>query len=639
MFDYKVADVQIVPLNGSAPQKFSVMPWTELVAVAWAADGKSLFLASYSSRGTSIVHTELTGASKPLFKSSWDIFALTASPDGHSLAFWPRHHQRQRVDDRLLSREVKLSPACASSLFPTILEGSQEQFINSMKTTLSFATPAELETESLVAIALDYAEKDSAQGNQSAKKEKPQLKLATSDGAVQSVAADLLASGELTGKPFESNLLHKPAGLKAKRLLLISGGPAKKFTAYELRRIAGAAVRTLKSRGLRSFAFIAPSGIPAEEAVRAIVEGALVGNFDPDYYRSDRKDQKIDSLTIIAGDKSNHAALEKAAQEAQIIGESQNFTRDLVNEPSNRMTPTILAERAKKMCQEVGLKCEVYGADKIKELKMGAFWSVAQGSDEPPALIIMTYEPTGAPAKPVVGLVGKGITFDSGGISIKPADGMEKMKYDMAGGATMIGAMRAIAMLKPKVKVIGIVCATENMPSGKAQKPGDVQIAMSGKVIEIINTDAEGRLVLADGLYYARQLGCTHLLDAATLTGAVVVALGYANVGAFANDDAIYERLQKANAEAGEKMWRLPLDDEYKEQIRSTIADIMNTGGRWGGAINAAMFLKEFAEDTPWIHLDIAGTAWMEDQKPWIAKGPSGIALRSVVEFVKGFAK
>ncbi|MGA9393392.1 MAG: leucyl aminopeptidase [Candidatus Sulfotelmatobacter sp.] len=509
-----------------------------------------------------------------------------------------------------------------------------------MKTTLSFTTPAELETESLVAVVLDQSEKDASTKNQSAseKKEKPQLKLATNDGAVQSVATDLLGSGELTGKAFETNLLHKPAGLKAKRLLLIGGGAAKKLTSYDLRRIAGAAVRTLKSRGIRSFAFIAPPSIPAEEAVRAIVEGALVGNFDPDYYRSDRKDQKIDALTIVAGGNADHGALEKAAQEAQIVGESQNFTRDLVNEPSNRMTPTILADRAKKMCEEVGLKCEVYGADKIKELKMGAFWSVAQGSDEPPALIVMTYEPAGVPAKPVVGLVGKGITFDSGGISIKPADGMEKMKYDMAGGATMIGAMRAIALLKPKVKVISIVCATENMPSGKAQKPGDVQIAMSGKSIEIINTDAEGRLVLADGLYYARQLGCTHLLDAATLTGAVVVALGYANVGAFANDDAIYERLQKANAEAGEKMWRLPLDDEYKEQIRSTIADIMNTGGRWGGAINAAMFLKEFAEDTPWIHLDIAGTAWMEDQKPWIAKGPSGIALRSVVEFVKGFA-
>jgi leucyl aminopeptidase len=433
-------------------------------------------------------------------------------------------------------------------------------------------------------------------------------------------------------------LLHKPAGLKAKRLLLIGGGAAKKFTSYDLRRIAGTAVRTLKSRGIRSFAFIAPASIPAEEAVRAIVEGALVGNFDPDYYRSDRKDQKIDALTIVAGGNADHVALEKAAHEAQIIGESQNFTRDLVNEPSNRMTPTILGDRAKKMCQEVGLKCEVYGADKIKELKMGAFWSVAQGSDEPPALIVMTYEPAGAPAKPVLGLVGKGITFDTGGISIKPADGMEKMKYDMAGGATMIGAMRAIAMLKPKLKVIGIVCATENMPSGKAQKPGDVQIAMSGKSIEIINTDAEGRLVLADGLFYARQLGCTHLVDAATLTGAVVVALGYTNAGVFSNDDAIYERFHKANNEAGEKMWRLPLDDEYKDNIKSTIADIVNSGGRWGGAINAAMFLKEFAEDTPWIHLDIAGTAWMEEQKPWIAKGPSGIALRSLVEFVKSFA-
>jgi len=508
-----------------------------------------------------------------------------------------------------------------------------------MKTTLSFTTPAELETESLVAIALDHAEKDaSANKSDSAKKDKPQLKLATSDSAVQSVVAELLASGELTGRPFEANLLHKPAGLKAKRLLLIGGGAARKFTSYDLRRIAGTAVRTLKSRGIRSFAFIAPPSIPAEEAVRAIVEGALVGNFDPDYYRSDRKDQKIDALTIVAGGNADHSALEKTAQEAQIIGESQNFTRDLVNEPSNRMTPTILADRAKKMCQEVGLKCEVYGADKIKELKMGAFWSVAQGSDEPPALIVMTYEPAGAPAKPVLGLVGKGITFDTGGISIKPADGMEKMKYDMAGGATMIGAMRAIALLKPEVKVIGIVCATENMPSGKAQKPGDVQIAMSGKSIEIINTDAEGRLVLADGLFYARQLGCTHLVDAATLTGAVVVALGYANVGAFANDDAIYERLHKATAEAGEKMWRLPLDDEYKENIKSTIADMVNSGGRWGGAINAAMFLKEFAEDTPWIHLDIAGTAWMEEQKPWIAKGPTGIALRSLVGFVKGFA-
>jgi len=477
---------------------------------------------------------------------------------------------------------------------------------------------------------------DQSNAPASDKDRKPELKVAASDPSLQAVAADLLGSGELSGKAFETNLLHKPVSLKAKRLLLISGGSAKKFSSYDLRRAAGAAVRTLKTRGIRSFALVAPPSIPAEEAVRAIVEGAHVGNFDPDYYRSDRKDQKIEAITIVTS--GDQATLDKAANEALIIGESQNFTRDLVNEPSNRMTPTILAERAKKMSAEVGLKCEVYGPDKIKEMKMGAFWSVAQGSDEPPALIVMTYEPTGAPAKPVVGLVGKGITFDTGGISIKPADGMEKMKYDMAGGATMIGAMRAIALLKPKVKVIGIVCATENMPSGKAQKPGDVQIAMSGKSIEIINTDAEGRLVLADGLYYARQLGCTHLVDAATLTGAVVVALGYTNAGIFTNDDDMYNRFHAANAKAGEKMWRLPLDDEYKEQIRSSIADIMNTGGRWGGAVTAAMFLKEFAEDTPWIHLDIAGTAWMEDQKPWIAKGPSGIALRSLIEFVKGFA-
>jgi leucyl aminopeptidase len=501
-----------------------------------------------------------------------------------------------------------------------------------MKTIVSVSQPKEVEAESLVAVVLDHAE-----GSPGEKDKKPDLKVATADAAVQTVAADLLASGEVSGKPFETNLLHKPAGLKAKRLLLISGGNAKKFSSYDLRRIAGTAVRALKSRGIRNFAFVAPPGIAPEETVRAIVEGAYVGNFDPDYYRSDRKDQKIDEITVIAS--GDNSALEKVAGEAQIVGESQNFTRDLVNEPSNRMTPTILGERAKKMAAEVGLKCEVYGADKIKELKMGAFWSVAQGSDEPPALIVMKYEPAGAPAKPVLGLVGKGITFDTGGISIKPADGMEKMKYDMAGGATMIGAMRAIALLKPKVKVIGIVCATENMPSGKAQKPGDVQIAMSGKSIEIINTDAEGRLVLADGLYYAKQLGCTHLVDAATLTGAVVVALGYNNAGIFANDDAMYDRIHNANQKAGEKMWRMPLDDEYKEQIRSSIADIMNSGGRWGGAITAAMFLKEFAEDTPWIHLDIAGTAWTEDQKPWIAKGPSGIALRSLVEFVKGFAE
>ena len=493
-----------------------------------------------------------------------------------------------------------------------------------MKTILSLSPAAQIETECLVAVVLDRSEKD-----------KPDAFVSTTDKALQQAGSELISSGDVAGKNFEVSWMHKPAGLKAKRLLLMGGGKAKSFSSSELRKLAGAAVRALKPRGVRSLTFVVPEQIAAEEAVKVIVEGALVGNFDPDTYKSDRKDQSVDSLTMVTS--GNEASLQRAIDEARMVGESQNFTRELVNEPSNRMTPTILAKRAQEMSKEVGLNCEVYGADKIKELKMGAFWGVAQGSDEPPALIIMRYEPSGAPEKPVLGLVGKGITFDTGGISIKPADGMEKMKYDMAGGATMIGAMRAIALLKPKVKVIGIVCATENMPSGKAQKPGDIQTAMSGKTIEIINTDAEGRLVLADGLSYARQLGCTHLIDAATLTGAVVVALGYANAGVFSNDDKLYQQFAEALKEAGEKMWRLPLDDEYKDQIKSNIADIMNTGGRWGGAITAAMFLKEFAEDTPWIHLDIAGTAWMEDNKPWIAKGPSGIAVRSLVELAKEF--
>jgi leucyl aminopeptidase len=495
-----------------------------------------------------------------------------------------------------------------------------------MKTTLSLSPAAQVETECLVAVVLDRGEKDKAQ-----------VSVSSADKAVQQSAADVISTGDVTGKNFETTLLHKPAGLKAKRLLLLGGGKAKGFSTSELRKLAGAAVRALKPRSVRSFAFALPEGIAAEEAVKAVIEGALVGNFDPDTYKSDRKDQNVESVTVVAS--GDQGALQRTLDEATIVAESQNFTRQLVNEPSNRMTPTVLANHAQAMAKETGLKCEVYGADKIKELKMGAFWGVAQGSDEPPALIVMRYEPAGAPEKPVLGLVGKGITFDTGGISIKPADGMEKMKYDMAGGATMIGAMRAIALLKPKVRVIGIVCATENMPSGKAQKPGDIQTAMSGKTIEIINTDAEGRLVLADGLCYARQLGCTHLIDAATLTGAVVVALGYYNAGIFSNDDVFYENFTRAVAKSGEKMWRLPVTEEYLDQTRSSIADLMNTGGRWGGASTAAAFLKEFAEDTPWLHLDIAGTAWMEDAKPWIAKGPSGIAVRSLVEFARQLGK
>jgi leucyl aminopeptidase len=500
-----------------------------------------------------------------------------------------------------------------------------------MKVSLQYSNPADIQSECLVVFALDH-------NTDKAKDAKPQVKLA-SDG-LDSAASGVMATGDVTAKSFETTLIHAANGTKAKRLLIVGGGKAQKFSADELRKGAGAAVRFVKGKNLKSVAIVLPPSVPPDSAVRAITEGAYIADFDPNYYASDRKDQSISEVVIVAPSNGDKQKLEAALAASVAIGEAQNFTRDLVNEPSNRLTPTILSDRAKKMAAEMGLKFESYGKDKLLELKMGSFWGVAKGSEEPPALIVLTYEPEQKPAAdaPVIGLVGKAITFDTGGISIKPADGMEKMKYDMAGGATMLGAMRAIAQLKPKVKVIAVVCAAENMPSGTAQKPGDVQFAMNGKAIEVINTDAEGRMVLADGLCYARQLGATHLIDAATLTGACVVALGMVHGGIFANDDEIYNRFDSARRAAGEKFWRLPLDDEYRDMIKSNIADIVNSGGRWGGAITAAKFLQEFVEDKPWIHLDIAGIAWMEENKPWIAKGPSGIAVRSVIEFVRSFA-
>jgi leucyl aminopeptidase len=501
-----------------------------------------------------------------------------------------------------------------------------------MRTELSFANFAGIDTELLAVLAVDTQTDKGPDA-------KPAPALLTSDESVKTSAAAVLASGEFKAGANEMLLLHAPAGLKARRLLLVGLGKQAKATAHGVRNAAGAAVRFVKPRGIRSLAFALPEieSIALPAAARAAAEGAFVGDFDPDTYRSDRKDLSVQSFSVVAPAPADQTAARAAFAEGIVIGESQNFTRTLVNEPGNKLTPTVLGERAAKMASEVGLKAEVYSTEKLHELKMGAFWSVSQGSAEPPALIVLRYEPEGVTDGPVLGLVGKGITFDSGGISLKPGENMEKMKYDMAGGAAMLGAMRAIALLKPKVRVISIVCASENMPDGKAQKPGDVQTAMSGKTIEIINTDAEGRLVLADGLSYAKQLGATHLIDAATLTGACVVALGMINAGVFSNDDATYEKFNTALATSGEKFWRLPLGDEYAEMIKSDIGDIKNTGGRWGGASTAAEFLKVFAEDTPWIHLDIAGMAWVENAQPYIAKGPSGIAVRSILEWVRSF--
>ena len=506
-----------------------------------------------------------------------------------------------------------------------------------MRTELSFTPLAQIQTELLAVFATDT---QTAKGPDA----KPQPVLLTSDEKVRSAAAAVLSSGEYKAGPNETVLLHGPAGLAARRLLIVGVGKNAKATVHAVRNAAGTAVRYTKPRGIRELTLALPEA-PAEAGVtlaatasaRAAVEGAFVGNFDADTYRSERKDVSLQSFTLAAPAGADQSAVRTAFNEGVIIGESQNFTRTLVNEPGNKLTPTVLGERAAQMAAEVGLKSEVYSTEKLHELKMGAFWSVSQGSAEPPALIVLKYEPEGVTDGPVLGLIGKGITFDTGGISIKPADNMEKMKYDMAGGAAMIGAMRAIALLKPKVRAIGIVCAAENMPDGKAQKPGDVQTAMSGKTIEIINTDAEGRLVLADGIAYARSLGATHLIDAATLTGACVVALGMVNGGAFSNDDATFEKFQTALATSGEKFWRMPLADEYYDMIRSDIGDIKNTGGRWGGAITAAEFLHAFAEDTPWIHLDIAGLAWVEENKPFIAKGPSGVGVRSILEWVRSY--
>jgi leucyl aminopeptidase len=437
----------------------------------------------------------------------------------------------------------------------------------------------------------------------------------------------LAKSGELTGKTLEFTLVHAPAGVKAVRLLLVGAGKKEQFSSATLRKIAGAALRYLKSRSVKNLALMVREGDVTEEAAQSVAEGMLTADFEPDKYKTDKKND------------AERTAGEKGLVKGRIIADSQNFARDLVNEPSNKMTPTILAQKAEAMAKTAGLSVEILDEKKIAELKMGALLSVAQGSVEPPRMVVITYNPPSVkPGAPVIGLVGKAVTFDTGGISIKPADGMEKMKYDMAGGATMIGVIRALAALKPSVKVICVVPSTENMPGGRAQKPGDIQTAMSGKTIEVLNTDAEGRLILADGVHYAKQLGATHLIDAATLTGAIVVALASVNVGVFGSDQRFTDKLLASAKAVGEKMWQMPIDDDYREFIKGTVADIQNIGsGKGGGAITGAMFIKEFTGDSPWIHLDIAGTAWNDDAKPWLAKGSTGVALRTLVHLVMSY--
>ena len=496
-----------------------------------------------------------------------------------------------------------------------------------MHITLETKPFAALETDALVSYV--FEETDPVQG-----------RIAEIDQAAAGLLRKLAKSGELTGKTLEFTLVHAPAGLKAARLLLVGAGKREQFNGATLRKITGAALRYLKARAVKNFALLVREGEATGETAQIIAEGALLSNFESDKYKTDKKNDKNIETVFLAGySDSERSAGDKGLSKGRIIADAQNFTRDLVNEPSNKLTPRILAEKAETMAKEAGLSVEILDEKKIADLKMGALLSVAQGSVEPPRVIVVTYNPANAkPGAPVIGLVGKAVTFDTGGISIKPAEGMEKMKYDMAGGATMLGVMRALAALKPAVKVICVVPSTENMPGSKAQKPGDIQTAMSGKTIEVLNTDAEGRLILADGITYTKQLGATHLIDAATLTGAIVIALANINVGVFGSDQAFTDKLLASSKAAGEKMWQMPIDDDYREFIKGSFADIQNiSSGKGGGAITGAMFIKEFTGDSPWIHLDIAGTAWNDDAKPWLAKGPTGVALRTLVHLVTSY--
>ena len=444
-------------------------------------------------------------------------------------------------------------------------------------------------------------------------------------------------AGEIAGKLLEFTLVHGVEGYRARRVLIAGAGKRDKFDAASLRKVAGAAIRFLKGKGVASVGFgLDSDGLNTPELVTAAAEGALSGVWEPDRLKTDKTGPKaVGSVVFAVGEGAaalDAALLDAALDHGRTIGEAVNLSRDIAVEPPNVLTPLALADRARKMAEGSGLSIDVLDRDRMAQLGMGALLGVAQGSAEPPALIVIKYIPeTNASPATHLGFVGKGVTFDTGGISIKPSEGMEKMKYDMAGAAAVIGAMQAIAHLKPSVAVTAFIPTVENMPGGKAQRPGDIVTSLSGKTIEILNTDAEGRLILADAITYAKQLGCTHLIDTATLTGAIVVALGHLSSGAFTNNDELLGKWMTASQQAGEKMWHMPLDDEYRDMLKTVYADIGNIGGRYGGACTAAMFIKEFVGDTPWVHVDVAGTAWLDDAKPYLAKGPTGIPLGSFV--------
>jgi leucyl aminopeptidase len=462
--------------------------------------------------------------------------------------------------------------------------------------------------------------------------------LAALDHLTRGAVAAVFEDGEMTGKRDRWVLLHNVGQFSTKRLLLYGAGDPDKIGPISIGRLAGAAIRTLtNNKAVRSAAFLVTRRLENERFVQAIIEGALIGQVSGDLYGSkDDQPREIETLDLIS-ELPEPPNFESAISLATAMAEATNFARTLGYEPSNVMTPSELAIRAKQMAEREGLGFEALSEDEMKSLGMGALLAVSRGSQEPARLIVLSYEPDSmgeAESNELIALVGKGITFDSGGISIKPAAKMEDMKYDMGGGAAVIGAMQVIARQRPKIRVLGLVPAAENLPSGRAVKPGDVIRSLSGKTIEVVNTDAEGRLVLADAITYAINRGATCIVDAATLTGACVVALGDAHAAVMGTDQPLIDDLVKAGEQSGDRVWPMPLDKEYGEIIRSDIADVKNVGNRTAGSITAGYFLKHFAGATPWAHLDIAGTAWTETAKPYIAKGATGFGVRLMARFV-----
>jgi len=463
------------------------------------------------------------------------------------------------------------------------------------------------------------------------------------DKALDDAITQLIAAGEIKGKGGELTLVHSLGRIPASRVIVAGLGKQAQFNVDSIRRVSAEACRFARSKAARKVATIVHGGgvggIEPEKAAQAITEGAVLGLYRfRKHISKEPENGDLQEILIVERDELKRGQLEKGCAVGKVTAESVTFARDMINEPGNFMTPTIMADLARRLADECGLGLTVLERAQMKELGMGGLLGVSQGSHQDPKFIILSYRGDSGSQK-TVGLVGKGITFDSGGISLKPSDDMGEMKGDMAGGATVMAVMRALGTLKPKINVTALIPATENLPGGSALKPGDVIRAMNGRTIEIISTDAEGRLILADALSYAVKNGLSPVVDVATLTGAVRVALGDVTVGVFGNNEEFSKKVMAAAAEAGERMWQMPMFEEYKEQYKSDVADVKNTGGRYGGAITAAQFVGDFVGDTPWVHLDIAGTSLAKKEKDHVVKGATGVTVRTLINLVMNLAE